>query len=137
MDDVQSGWKPLSLIIKWPQAIFALDNNGSKTMGHAITRLEVRDNNNSPSQRTSKFFCSHGLNFVFIELLNNAEPLRIQGLFGSTGEAVSQHRAQQYRGCLGLLHKLCSTNLIVEQLHKKLKFVEHLFRCSYNSTIFP
>jgi hypothetical protein len=28
------------------------------------------------------------------------------------------------RGCLGLLHKLCSTNSIVEQLYKKLEFEE-------------
>ena len=40
-------------------------------------------------------------------------------------------------GCLGLLHKLCSTNSIMEQLHKKLEFVEYLFRCSHNSTLFP
>ena len=31
----------------------------------------------------------------------------------------------------------CSTNSTVEQLHKKLEFVEHLFRCSHNSTLFP
>ena len=43
----------------------------------------------------------------------------------------------EFRGCLGLLHKLCSTNSTVEQLHKKLEFVEYLFRCSHNSTIFP
>jgi len=30
------------------------------------------------------------------------------------------------RGCLGLFHKLCSTNSTVEQLHKKLEFVEYL-----------
>jgi len=42
-----------------------------------------------------------------------------------------------YRGCLGLLHKLCSTNSTMEQLHKKLEFVEYLFRCSHNSTLFP
>lgn len=28
--------------------------------------------------------------------------------------------------CLGLLQKLCSTDFIVNQLHKNLKFVEHL-----------
>ena len=33
-----------------------------------------------------------------------------------------------FRGCLGLLHELCSINSIVEQLHKKLEFVEYLFR---------
>ena len=42
-----------------------------------------------------------------------------------------------FRGCLGLLHKLCSINSTVEQLYKKLEFVEYLFRCSHNSTIFP
>ena len=30
----------------------------------------------------------------------------------------------------------CSTNSIVEQLHKKLEFVEYLFRCSHNFTLF-
>jgi len=40
------------------------------------------------------------------------------------------------RGCLAQLHELCSTNSIMEQLHKKLEFVEYLFRCSHNSTIF-
>ena len=30
----------------------------------------------------------------------------------------------------------CSTNSTVEQLHKKLEFVEHLFMCSHNSTLF-
>ena len=35
------------------------------------------------------------------------------------------------RGCLVLLHKL------VEQLHKKLEFVEYLFSYSHNSTLFP
>ena len=39
-------------------------------------------------------------------------------------------------GCLGLFHKLCSTNSTMEQLHKKLEFVEYLFRCSHNSTAF-
>ena len=39
-------------------------------------------------------------------------------------------------GCLGLFHKLCSTNFTVEQLHKKLEFVECLFSCSYNFTFF-
>jgi len=28
-------------------------------------------------------------------------------------------------------------NSTVEQLHKKLEFVEYLFRCSHNSIIFP
>ena len=42
----------------------------------------------------------------------------------------------KFRGCLGLLHKLCSINSTVEQLHKKLEFVEYLFRCSHNSTLF-
>ena len=37
---------------------------------------------------------------------------------------------------MGLLHKLCSTNSTVEQLHKKLEFVEYLFRCSHNSALF-
>ena len=39
-----------------------------------------------------------------------------------------------YRGCLALLYELCSTNSTIEQLHKKLEFVEYLFRCS--TTIF-
>ena len=38
--------------------------------------------------------------------------------------------------CLTLFYKLYSTNSTVEQLHKKLEFVEYLFRCSYNSTLF-
>ena len=41
-----------------------------------------------------------------------------------------------YRGCLALFHELCSTNSTIEQLHKKLEFMEYLFRCSYNSTFF-
>ena len=50
---------------------------------------------------------------------------------------LSQLFRRRLRGCLGLLHKLCSTNSTVEQLHKKLEFVEYLFRCSHNSTLFP
>ena len=53
---------------------------------------------------------------------------------GEQAPALSGH---DLRGCLGLLHKLCSTNSTVEQLHKKLEFVEYLFRCSHNSTFFP
>ena len=49
---------------------------------------------------------------------------------------VNERYITWFRGCLGLLHKLCSTNSIVEQLHKKLEFVEYLFRCSHNSTLF-
>ena len=30
----------------------------------------------------------------------------------------------------------CSTNSTMEQLHKKLEFVEYPFRCSHNSTFF-
>jgi len=30
-----------------------------------------------------------------------------------------------------------STNSIMEQLYKKLEFVEYLYRCSHNSTLFP
>jgi len=41
------------------------------------------------------------------------------------------------KGCLALLYELCSTNSNMEQLHKKLQFVEYLFRCSHNSTLFP
>jgi len=40
------------------------------------------------------------------------------------------------RGCLGLLCELCSTNFTVEQLHKKLEFVEYLFSCSHNFIFF-
>ena len=53
------------------------------------------------------------------------------------GWATMNLPASILRGCLGLLHKLCSTNSTVEQLHKKLEFVEYLFRCSHNSTLFP
>jgi hypothetical protein len=39
-------------------------------------------------------------------------------------------------GCLELLHNLCSTNFIVEQLYKNLEFTEYLFRCFNNFTLF-
>jgi hypothetical protein len=47
------------------------------------------------------------------------------------GSLVSTLGDQARTRCLGLLHRP-----IVEQFHKKLEFVEYLFRCSYNSTIF-
>ena len=50
--------------------------------------------------------------------------------------AVQGGQDRRLRGCLGLLHKLCSINSTIEQLHKKLEFVEYLFRCSHNSTLF-
>jgi hypothetical protein len=41
------------------------------------------------------------------------------------------------RGCLGLLHKLCSINFTMEELHKNIEFAEHPFRCSHNFILFP
>jgi len=38
--------------------------------------------------------------------------------------------------CSELLHKLSSINSTVEQLHKKLEFLEHRFRCFDDFTFF-
>ena len=58
---------------------------------------------------------------------------------GSRGglEFIFFYQISKFRGCLALLYELCSTNSTMEQLHKKLEFVEYLVRCSHNSTLFP
>jgi hypothetical protein len=46
-------------------------------------------------------------------------------------------RSEEKKGILAWCVWDCSTNSNVEQLYKKLKFVEHFFRCSHNYTLFP
>ena len=43
---------------------------------------------------------------------------------------------EQLHQKLEFVEYLCTINFTMEQLHQKLEFVEYLFRCSHNSTLF-
>jgi hypothetical protein len=63
-----------------------------------------------------------------------------EGVFGlleyTLPVVTSGHMYEVLSACFGLLSKLYSINSTVQQLHKKLEFVEYFFRCSHNSTLF-
>jgi len=83
--------------------------------------------------------CSSTGNCLFLERLHGE--LALMDLFCNFLAMLDDFLTKpvpilKIQGCLGRLHKLCSTNSTVEQLHKTLEFVKYLFRCSHNSTLF-
>ena len=56
--------------------------------------------------------------------------------FDASAPKLESASAPSGEETLALFYEICSTNSIIEWLYKKLEFVEYLFRCSYNSTLF-
>jgi len=70
-----------------------------------------------------------------IKKISGERPCPGLGYFYEEPEILGKEST--FRGCFELLYELCSTNSIIKQLYKKVKFIKFLFRCSHNSTFFP